>query len=889
MASQRAQQQSLLDALSGADRNIQAAPESVARLRAWLKSLPVTGRVPVTLADARWLQAHPVRDPVLLPGDKFVLPDRPRTVTVVTDDGERCAVPHQPGFEASSYLRACTSDAALGADWAWVAQPDGKTQRFGIARWNAQAQDEPAPGAWIWGPRRGLGWPEPFSEALIEFLATQGPAPDQGVDSRNHRDPRNSAWRERGLKSAKAEALGGVPPSRASGIRWTSSDWGTVGLLQTPTARMREAGAFSLGVSKVRPYTHGNIFFQPFDWLEAGFRYSDISNRRYGPFELSGDQSYKDKSLGLKIRLLRETAYLPQLAVGMIDAAGTGVFSGEYLVASKRFGAFDWHLGMGWGYVGGRGDIRNPLSRLSSSFDTRSVNVGRGGNFLFDTYFRGPAALFGGVEYQTPWDDLILKAEVDGNGYQQEPFANRFSQRTPVNIGAVYRVTKGLDLNIGLERGNTAMVGLTMHAPLDRLWVPKVDDPRPLRVIARRETQDPVWAATHADFVDQTQWSLREIERTGRELRLTVDSANAVYWRERLDRGVAVLHRDAPASIDRFVIVYRHHGIEVAEHVIDRDAWVAQNTQPVPPGLWRESVVARSPTPPSEELTPLVRQPDRAFESGVALSFRHTLGGPNGFILYEAGLTGFAYWRLRRDTWVQGSVNVGVIDNYENFEYDAPSGLPRVRTDTRQYLTSSPLTLPNLQFTHVRRLSENHYLSGYGGLLELMFAGVGGEWLYRPFASRLALGVDVNAVQQRAPDQYFGMRDYRTLTGHATAYWDTGWNDLHAKVSVGRYLAKDVGATFDLSRQFRNGVRVGGWFSKTSASAEQFGEGSFDKAVYLHIPFDAMLTRTGAGIARFNWQPLTRDGGAKLARSVTLYDMTNPRSNRVLLIRSAAP
>jgi hypothetical protein len=194
-----------------------------------------------------------------------------------------------------------------------------------------------------------------------------------------------------------------------------------------------------------------------------------------------------------------------------------------------------------------------------------------------------------------------------------------------------------------------------------------------------------------------------------------------------------------------------------------------------------------------------------------------------------------------------------------------------------------------LQLTHVGRLSSNQYFSVYGGLLELMFSGVGGEWLYRPFASRLALGLDVNAVQQRTPDRYFGLRDYKTLTGHATAYWDTGWNDLHAKVSVGRYLAKDVGATFDISRVFSNGVRVGGWFSKTSATPEQFGEGSFDKAVYLSVPFDALLTRTGAGMARFNWQPLTRDGGAKLARSVTLYDMTIPRSARLLTARPAVP
>ena len=47
----------------------------------------------------------------------------------------------------------------------------------------------------------------------------------------------------------------------------------------------------------------------------------------------------------------------------MRDLAGTGLFSSEYIVGSKRFGAFDWHLGLGWGYVGGRGNVRASKNR----------------------------------------------------------------------------------------------------------------------------------------------------------------------------------------------------------------------------------------------------------------------------------------------------------------------------------------------------------------------------------------------------------------------------------------------------------------------------------------------------------------------------------------------
>jgi len=170
-----------------------------------------------------------------------------------------------------------------------------------------------------------------------------------------------------------------------------------------------------------------------------------------------------------------------------------------------------------------------------------------------------------------------------------------------------------------------------------------------------------------------------------------------------------------------------------------------------------------------------------------------------------------------------------------------------------------------------------------------MFAGVGGEWLYRPFESRLAFGIDVNEVRQRGFRQDFELRDYRVATGHATLYWDTGWNNVLANVSFGRYLAGDIGSTLQLERVFDNGVSIGGYFTKTNVSAQQFGEGSFDKGLFLKIPFDAMLTRSSTSVANIFWQPLIRDGGAKLAREVRLYDETRVRGNRTLDFHPAPP
>ena len=76
--------------------------------------------------------------------------------------------------------------------------------------------------------------------------------------------------------------------------QYTASDWGDVGLLQTPTARMDPAGTVRTHFSGVYPYTRGTVMLQPLDWLEAGFRYTDMANALYGP-AIAGGQTYKDK------------------------------------------------------------------------------------------------------------------------------------------------------------------------------------------------------------------------------------------------------------------------------------------------------------------------------------------------------------------------------------------------------------------------------------------------------------------------------------------------------------------------------------------------------------------------------------------------------------------
>jgi hypothetical protein len=100
------------------------------------------------------------------------------------------------------------------------------------------------------------------------------------------------------------------------------------------------------------------------------------------------------------------------------------------------------------------------------------------------------------------------------------------------------------------------------------------------------------------------------------------------------------------------------------------------------------------------------------------------------------------------------------------------------------------------------------------------------------------VGLDVSHVRQREYRQGLGFLPYAVTTGHASLYLDLPVWSLFTVLRAGRYLAGDWGGTVEVGRRFDNGIEVGGFATFTNVHARDFGEGSFDKGIYVRIPFD---------------------------------------------------
>ncbi|MGY6563359.1 MAG: YjbH domain-containing protein [Halomonadaceae bacterium] len=651
-------------------------------------------------------------------------------------------------------------------------------------------------------------------------------------------------------------------------------DFGGVGIMQTPTARMAPLGGFAFSMSRTAPYRRYSLFFQPTEWLEAGFRYVEVENRRY--LAARGDRNNLDKGVDVKLRLREEDRYWPQIAVGARDIGGTGLFAGEYLVASKRWHDFDFTLGIGWGYLGNQEDFTNPLSRLDDRFERRSgfTSGGDGGSVNLGSLFSGRSALFGGIEYQTPWRPLVLQLELEGNDYQREPQRNHQEQDSRVNLGARLQLSDNVELKAGWQRGNTAMLGISVSTNLAGVSQLK-RDPLPAEIGEPPAANTGDWSGLSSELDANAGIGVYRIYQSDNSVVIEGEPTRYPSLAESEYRAGRLLHNHLGDDVDTLRFRWHERGMPLRESVHDRHALAAAAVSSAETVAYRHGLYAHAGhAPPQGEL--LHETTSQGFSYSLAPQLEQNFGGPDGY-LYRLSANFDSEYRLGRNDWLSATLTYTLDDNLDRYHYIGPSDLPRVRTHIGDYLAETDIGISNLQYTRTAQLGNDWYAIGYGGLLETMFAGAGGELLYRPFNSDVALGLDVNWVKQREFDQRFGMRDYSTWTGHLTGYWQTDFEDVLAKVSVGRYLAGDLGVTFDVSREFESGIRLGSWATFTDAGSD-FGEGSFDKGIYLSMPLDAFFVRSTRQRAQVAWRPLTRDGGAQLARRQTLFDLTEERS-----------
>lgn len=650
----------------------------------------------------------------------------------------------------------------------------------------------------------------------------------------------------------------------------TLNTYGATGLIEMPTAEHQPDGELSTTVSHFKGAQRYTVSFQILPRLSGSFRYSIIPE-----FNNVGNGKQYDRSFDLRYQVLTEGKYRPAVTVGLQDFIGTGIYSGEYIVATKRLHPkFKVTAGLGWG-------------RFSD--ERRKVNFGQGGTIQGGDWFRGDVSAFGGVEWITPVKGLNVKLEYSSDKYLRETVTRTiFERKSQINFGLDYAINNDTHLSAYYLYGSEVGVQLSFALNPKRGGFPSGVEEAGLPVLTRPDRgaagYDTAWAAQGAGSTALQAPAKLVIEASKLQVEaLKIDATHAkVYIRngtyfstaQAVGRAARGLTRVLPHSVDTIEIISMENGVPTLSTTFQRSD--LERFEHAADGA--EQLQARTKVAAVRRV-----DPDAVYAEGLYPGFKWSLKpyirasffDPDSPVRADVGLRLRGRFDLAPGFSLSGSIIKPIVGNIDVRSRPNNSVLPRVRSDAPEYYAQGDPALERLTADYVFKVAPEIYGRVSAGYFETMFGGLSAEVLWKPVGRSFALGAELNYVKQRDFDQRLGFRDYDVVTGHASAYFDLG-RGFEAQVDAGRYLAGDLGGTFSVSRTFNNGWKVGGFFTLTDVPFKDFGEGSFDKGITASIPLASLFGQQSRNTADIVLRPLTRDGGARLQIENRLYETLKP-------------
>jgi membrane-associated phospholipid phosphatase len=685
-----------------------------------------------------------------------------------------------------------------------------------------------------------------------------------------------------GSGTARAETSGPAAGVRRLSALWLGVlAWGacglaaggtTTGLINMPDARFNPDGTLEFGLSYAKPYTDLSAAATLLPWLETNLGVTQIqgvpgfSNPDNGFGSAYG--SYKDKTSGLKVRLLPEGAWRPAIALGVQDAIGTRLFERDYLVMTKTLGEAQATLGYGRKQIDG---------------------------------------VFGGLRYAPSWaPNWSFVAEYDASDYPKFPFADQtgVANRTKgIAYGLEYRLG-WMSAAVSNQRGVLG-VDTYLSIPLEeKEWIPKFAEPEPYTKVIPR----PTLAQWEEDDIHKKRLyaalfrqSFKDVRlRLEPNMRLTLVLTNARI--SQMSRAVGRAARTAlllsPLETREIRITYTTGGLPVATYEFSDLRKLNRYFN----GLLLRSELAETITiryadPASystrdkvDVLAALEESSDAKVVyggDGNFISFKSQdaglnqtqikptlstyLNGPNVF-QYSLGVLGTYDRELAERLFLNSGVIWVLYENISNSGAVDNSTLPHVRSDFPLYYGGYSVKLDHLLLNQVYQPSERNYARLSGGYIEQMYGGIEGQWLYVERGTPWAADLTVDAVKKRDYSGGFGFLEYQTVTALAAVHYKLPYQSTFT-VRAGRFLAKDVGARFEIKRRYRIGMELGAWYTVTNAVDTGVPDSSNyrDKGVFVSIPFEPLLANDTKVTTGFSIAPWTRDAGQMVNTPVDLY------------------
>lgn len=652
---------------------------------------------------------------------------------------------------------------------------------------------------------------------------------------------------------------------------------GPLGLVTVPTARMDDSGTIRAQMAMTEPYAHASAGVQIASPLYIGIRQTARTD------SLRRDAERLYPGVDVKLRLVPEGPYVPEIALGWQGAVGHKRMAGEYLVLSKRYEEWDFTAGMAWGRLGSAAHVGNPLKAIHKHFGRERALDGELPNGPADWFTGADIGFFAGVEYRTPWiDGLRLKAEWGADRYVAEQAAFGFDAPEPWAVGVSYSPFSWMDIGAGLIGGDRLMGRLSLQAPV-KSWPGRS---------ARTEKPPPYFPArTSVSTPDYLRMAAREqdivLRDAGRDGAISWARVETDPYRPlpaqigRAGRIMASHGGDEIAAVEVVPQLYGLHGPSV--RLMRRELEQAFTRQGgSPQEIWRKTSFDTDATDRRETgFRP--RLADLKKNTRFIWDTQTSLGEEDNGILYRTALVMETRQRLTRHLMAGSGLRFNLGGNLRDLNSARALPLLPVREDVDAF-SNNIVNLDRAYIAGFKSFNTDLHAMFAAGYLEEMYAGAGGEILYRPFGKTFAIGAEAWQVFKRDPWSVMaeGMNGDHVLSGHINAWYEVPDSNLTFHARAGRYLAGDWGGTLALRHNFTHGGHIEAFATATNdADFDPFGGIThIYSGLRLTMPVGNIKYMNKGNEIRVTAAQMGRRSGQALDRPLPLYDMTDSFSLR---------
>lgn len=645
---------------------------------------------------------------------------------------------------------------------------------------------------------------------------------------------------------------------------------GIIGLNAVPSARMDAEGTVRAGVSTLDPHNHAFLGMQIAKPLYINLRQS------MGVSSIGEKPSRVYPGMDIKLRLKEESRYAPEISFGMDSALGHQRFSSEYFALSKRFYDFDFTGGIAWGRMGSAGQLGNPLGRISSHFKQDRDFSGQDASSPSDWFTGKNIGLFGGVEYFTPLNGLSLKADFNADDYPAETRETNDKKPSPWSVGFNYSPKDWLSLGASWIGGDKLMARLTFQTGLTdwngRSYKEKPDSEEN-GVLAK------AWGFLKRGGDDPKDPAPGKPQIDGHDISQIVPLNDYQPSSMQIGRAARDLLKDAKPDIQTITIVPITSGVRGKAMTFSRRdlEQTFERNQGSPEEIWNDLEFSDDSRSIGQE------GKARKYKFIPELSF--SLGEEETTHLYRASAVFEEQKRLGYGFTSGSSLRLNLADNLHRLMKFKDINLQSVRGDADLF-TYNRVNVDRAYLSWMKTVIPDFHLAVTAGYLEEMYAGYGGEIMYRPFDSPFALGAEAWNLYKRDGLSALALATGgdAALTGHLNLYYDIPDTDLTTYAKIGQFIGGDRGASVGVQKQYDSGLKLKGFVTATNARDKDVFDS--DRNLYaglqLSLPIGNLKFIPQGSEIRASIAPIGRDDAQIVDKPVSLYDVTEPMSYRHL-------